>query len=115
MATAVVSAEISISHLARATVAASSGGWASCAAVAGAGLSERWLSGRLGMTLTGAQKSIVVAAEEAGERLDRVLARHTGELSRNRLKALIEDGAVVVGGRTIRDPNHRVNSGSTIV
>ena len=34
-------------------------------------------------------------------------------LSRTRLKALILDGEVTIGGRTIRDPGHRVNSGDT--
>ncbi len=67
------------------------------------------------MTLTTTQKSLVVAAEEAGERLDRVLTRHVAELSRSRLKALIEAGAVAIEGRTIRDPSHRVNSGAAIV
>jgi len=66
------------------------------------------------MAVSVTQKSIVVAAEEAGERLDRVLARHVAELSRSRLKALIEAGAVALDGRTIRDPNHRVNSGVAI-
>ncbi|MGD0150132.1 MAG: RluA family pseudouridine synthase [Xanthobacteraceae bacterium] len=66
------------------------------------------------MAVSVTQKSIVVAAEEAGERLDRVLARHVAELSRSRLKALIETGAVALDGRTIRDPNHRVNSGAAI-
>jgi 23S rRNA pseudouridine1911/1915/1917 synthase len=62
------------------------------------------------------QKSqIVVAAEDAGGRLDRVLAAHIAELSRSRLKALIEAGAVAVDGRTIRDPSHRVNVGAAIV
>jgi len=65
--------------------------------------------------LTMTQKSIVVADDEAGARLDRVLARHVAELSRSRLKVLIEAGAVAIGGRTIRDPNQRVNSGSLIV
>ncbi len=60
-------------------------------------------------------KSIVAAADDAGARLDRVLAAHVAELSRSRLKALIEAGAVAVGGRTIRDPSYRVNSGATIV
>jgi len=60
-------------------------------------------------------KALLVAGDEAGERLDRVLARHVVELSRNRLKALIEAGAVAVDGCTIRDPNHRVNSGAAIV
>ena len=61
------------------------------------------------------RKSITVAAENAGGRLDRVLATHIAELSRSRLKALIEAGAVAVDGRTIRDPSHRVNAGGAIV
>jgi len=68
----------------------------------------------LGMTLTMTTRSIVAAADDAGVRLDRVLATHVAELSRSRLKALIEAGAVAVGGRTIRDPSHRVNSGDAI-
>jgi 23S rRNA pseudouridine1911/1915/1917 synthase len=35
-------------------------------------------------------------------------------LSRSRLKALILAGRVTVGGRTIRDPSHRVNAGDEI-
>src|SRR5271169_3111412 len=61
------------------------------------------------------QTSVLVAADEAGERLDRVLARHVAELSRSRLKLLIEAGAVAVDGQTIRDPSHKVNSGSAIL
>jgi 23S rRNA pseudouridine1911/1915/1917 synthase len=83
------------------------------------------------MTVTATQTSVLVTAEDAGERLDRVLARHFAEqtadqatsqttnpvaaLSRSRLKALIEAGAVVLDGKTIRDPSHRVNSGGAIV
>ncbi len=37
------------------------------------------------------------------------------ELSRSRLKALIEQGAVALDGKTIRDPSHRVNSGAAVV
>jgi len=66
------------------------------------------------MAGTVTQKSIVVAAAEAGERLDRVLARHVAELSRSRLKALIEAGAVTLDGHAIRDANHRVNSGAAV-
>jgi 23S rRNA pseudouridine1911/1915/1917 synthase len=66
------------------------------------------------MMVTASHRSIVVADGEAGERLDRVLARHVAEFSRSRLKALIEDGAVAVDGHTIRDPNHRVNSGAKL-
>ena len=59
------------------------------------------------MTLTddGTQNSIRVAADEAGDRLDRVLARHVAELSRSRLKALIEAGAVAVDGQ--HDPRSK--------
>ena len=64
--------------------------------------------------MTSTQKSILVADAEAGERLDRVLAAHIAELSRTRLKALIEAGSVTVDGGTIRDPAHRVNSGAAI-
>jgi 23S rRNA pseudouridine1911/1915/1917 synthase len=64
--------------------------------------------------MTPTQKSILVADDEAGERLDRVLAAHVGELSRTRLKALIEAGSATVDGTTIRDPAHRVNSGTAI-
>jgi 23S rRNA pseudouridine1911/1915/1917 synthase len=60
------------------------------------------------------RQSLTVAGDEAGERLDRVLARHVAELSRSRLKVLIEAGAVTVDGRTIRDPSHRVNSGAAV-
>ena len=75
------------------------------------------------MTLTPTPTSVHVEADEAGERLDRLLARHfasqtanpVAALSRSRLKALIEQGAVVLDGKTIRDPSHRVNSGAAIV
>ena len=56
----------------------------------------------------------MVTSDEAGQRLDRVLARHLAELSRSRLKSLIEAGTVEVDGHTIRDPSHRVNSGAAI-
>ena len=56
----------------------------------------------------------VIAAEEAGERLDRALTAHLEELSRSRLKALILAGHVTISGRTIRDPSHHVNAGDEI-
>ena len=65
--------------------------------------------------MTPTQKSIRIAADESGGRLDRLLAVHVAELSRTRLKALIEAGAVSVDGRTIRDPGYRVNSGAAVV
>ena len=65
--------------------------------------------------MTSTQKSIRIAADESGGRLDRLLAAHVAELSRTRLKVLIEAGAVTVDGRTIRDPGYRVNSGAAIL
>jgi 23S rRNA pseudouridine1911/1915/1917 synthase len=59
------------------------------------------------------QEKVVVADGEADGRLDRVLAAHSA-LSRTRLKALILDGAVAIGARTIRDPGYRVNAGDAI-
>jgi 23S rRNA pseudouridine1911/1915/1917 synthase len=68
------------------------------------------------MTLTTPTRtSVLVAPEEAGERLDRLLARRVSELSRSRLKTLIEAGTVEIDGHTIRDPSHRVNSGARIM
>ena len=59
-------------------------------------------------------QTATIAAAEAGERLDRALAARMEDLSRARLKALILAGHVAVGGRTIRDPSHRVNAGDAI-
>src|SRR3954451_16832461 len=60
-----------------------------------------------------ALETVVVAAEPSGQRLDRVLAVGS-PLSRTRLKALILEGAVTIGARTIRDPGYRVNAGESI-
>jgi 23S rRNA pseudouridine1911/1915/1917 synthase len=59
-------------------------------------------------------ETIVVAAAQARERLDRALAARVADASRSRLKALILAGQVAIGGRTIRDPGHRVNAGDEI-
>src|SRR3989442_14571916 len=67
------------------------------------------------MALTqGRSETLVITAEEAGERLDRVLAARVNELSRSRHKALILAGRVAIDRATIRDPGHRVNAGETI-
>ena len=54
-------------------------------------------------------------ADEAGWRLDRFLAVKLPDLSRSRLKNLIETGAVALGPATIRDANHRIKPGETYV
>ena len=68
-------------------------------------------------------RRVPVAADEAGQRLDRVLAGALGDLSRSRLKRLIEDGHVRLagpsdtdgdtGGATIAEPSYRVKPGQT--
>src|SRR5215204_6531870 len=77
--------------------------------------------------MAGHIETVAVAAAQSGERLDRVLAAWFGAertgaehseavaLSRTRLKALILAGEVAIGGRTIRDPGHRVNAGDMIL
>ena len=50
-------------------------------------------------------------ADDAGQRLDRVLQRHVPELSRSRFKQLILDGAVTRDGVAQRDPAQRVPAG----
>ena len=65
--------------------------------------------------MTSTQKTIRIMDGEQSGRLDRALATHIAELSRTRLKGLIEAGSVAVDGRTIRDPGYRVNAGVAIV
>ena len=60
------------------------------------------------------KETVIATPEDSGARLDRVLAMRIEGLSRTRLKALILDGAVTIGGRTIRDPEHRVNAAERI-
>jgi 23S rRNA pseudouridine1911/1915/1917 synthase len=59
-------------------------------------------------------ETLHVGPDAAGTRLDRVLAKGIAALSRSRLKGLILQGMVAIGGRTIRDPGHRVNAGDAI-
>ena len=56
---------------------------------------------------------LTIAVDEAGERLDRVLAARLGDLSRSRLKQLILAGAIRQNGGTISDPALRVKPGQT--
>ena len=60
-------------------------------------------------------EKLVVAAEENGVRLDRVVAARCAQVSRSRGKALILAGHVAVDDATIRDPSYRVNAGSSIL
>ncbi|TAK48952.1 MAG: RluA family pseudouridine synthase [Xanthobacteraceae bacterium] len=103
-ATAVVRPEISIMRRARA---------ANCAVSSEVG------SGGVTAFMTDHQlqegvHEITVSGDEGSRRLDRVLALRAGGLSRSRLKALIVDGQITVGERTIRDPAYHVAAGETI-
>jgi 23S rRNA pseudouridine1911/1915/1917 synthase len=60
------------------------------------------------------RRTLTVVADEAGDRLDRVLANRVQDFSRSRLKALILAGQVTVSGHTVRDPSQRVQAGHEI-
>jgi 23S rRNA pseudouridine1911/1915/1917 synthase len=57
------------------------------------------------------QRTLEAGPEDAGLRLDRFLALRLEDVSRTRLKALIEQGKVSEAGRTIEEPGHRVKPG----
>jgi 23S rRNA pseudouridine1911/1915/1917 synthase len=58
---------------------------------------------------------VVVDGDNAGGRLDAVLAGAHEPLSRNRIKDLILAGAVSIGGVTVSEPKYRVKAGETII
>lgn len=58
---------------------------------------------------------IAIAETGGGERIDRALAAARPELSRSRIKALIEQGHLKSGGRTIKEPSQRVKPGQVFV
>src|SRR5229473_2333677 len=99
----VVRAAMSMSQLTRATMRAAAGSRGAPS-----------VDGSLMAVQDRRREEVIVAGAQAGERLDRVLASRIADLSRSRLKALILAGEVAIGGRTIRDPGHRVNAGDAI-
>ncbi len=52
-----------------------------------------------------------MAEHKAGTRLDKLLAEAIPRLSRTRVKALIEEDRVVLGGKPVREPARRVKAG----
>ena len=58
-----------------------------------------------------AVRNLVIAAQEDGERLDRVLASHMTDLSRSRLKTLVLAGQVTIDGTPVLDPGRKVRAG----
>ena len=59
--------------------------------------------------------TVCAAPGDAGERIDKLLARGAPELSRSRIKGLILAGRVASGGATITDPSYRVKPGESFV
>lgn len=57
--------------------------------------------------------TVRAGAGDAGARLDKLLATALPDLSRTRLKGLIEQGRVTARGTTIADPSYRVKPGQT--
>ena len=58
--------------------------------------------------------ALAAAEADAGERLDRLLARDLPQLSRSRIKALIQSGQVTADGATIANPSYRVKPGQAL-
>src|SRR5664279_1969396 len=72
-------------------------------------------SGASGSVMTSNElQKITVAGDEGSQRLDRVLAMRSPDLSRSRLKALILAGQVSIGANSVRDPAFQVRAGDTI-
>jgi 23S rRNA pseudouridine1911/1915/1917 synthase len=59
------------------------------------------------------QSEFAASAEEAGTRLDRVVASHFPELSRTRVQELIGEGLVLLNGRAAKD-SHKVRANDLI-
>lgn len=62
----------------------------------------------------GADFTYEVETDDAGKRLDAVLASRLDTLSRNRIQALIKSGDVTVSGRKIVEAKYRVNEGDRL-
>ena len=59
------------------------------------------------------RRTVTVASDETGERLDRYLASRFQDLSRSRIQALIAGGGVEINGAAAR-PSHKTTAGDTI-
>ena len=61
------------------------------------------------------RRQVTARESDAGERLDRLMAREIAELSRTRIKRLVEEGRVSLEGAPVRDPSLRVKPGQTFL
>ncbi len=62
-----------------------------------------------------ATRRVTVEPGDAGARLDRMLVARLGEISRTRVKHLVESGRVTMDGATITDPSMRVKPGQAFL
>ena len=63
--------------------------------------------------MTSSVRRVTAEPGDAGQRLDRLLATRLAELSRTRVKHLVEDGRVTLDGTAITDPSMRVKVGQS--
>ena len=56
---------------------------------------------------------IIASAENAGERIDKLLSVQLPDMSRSALQKLVEDGAVLVGGKAV-SKNYKLKNGDVI-
>jgi 23S rRNA pseudouridine1911/1915/1917 synthase len=56
---------------------------------------------------------IIIPPEENGSRLDRVVAAHSPELSRTRVRELIDEGLALLNGKTAKG-SHKVHTGDMV-
>ena len=63
--------------------------------------------------LPASRHALTATADAAGLRLDKFLSTQLPDISRSRLRALIEAGCVSLEGATLGEPSHRVKPGAT--
>jgi 23S rRNA pseudouridine1911/1915/1917 synthase len=61
------------------------------------------------------EETLIVQPDEAGQRVDKWLASRLPDLSRTRIKSLMEDGLVQMDGATIADASQKVKAGQAIL
>ncbi|MFN7169498.1 MAG: RluA family pseudouridine synthase [Pannonibacter sp.] len=61
-----------------------------------------------------AVSGFVAGPDDAGKRLDAVLAAHFADLSRNRLQNLIKAGEVSVNDKTVKEAKYKVHDGDSL-
>ena len=66
-------------------------------------------------TQAAGEKIVLIADEDASGRLDAWIAADLeGHLSRNRIQAMIREGAVLVNRQTVHENRHRIAAGDSV-